>query len=262
MGRGGPPDPEVIVVPPTVEALVELSRSGRHAASDHLETAALVGVATVGCRRCGGGLAGAVASSNVGEGARVAASLRSGPRRVRRQRSGRCRRSPPTAPSSSSAGIRTRPSQPGTSTRIDCFSPTSSCSRWRSLARSGRAFGSGSLPPCAPAFQWSRRCSIPVRCRTSATERSPTSARHRPTLSRAYETISRTSSAPEVVHVSGNLADRAALRSELEEVSADVYLVELKAAAIDVVAEAAIARGADGRARGERRRIRARRAGP
>ena len=32
-------------VPPTVDALVELSRSGRHAASDHLETAALVGVA-------------------------------------------------------------------------------------------------------------------------------------------------------------------------------------------------------------------------
>ena len=43
MGRGGPPEPEVITVPPTVDALVELSRSGRHAASDHLETAALVG---------------------------------------------------------------------------------------------------------------------------------------------------------------------------------------------------------------------------
>jgi cyclic 2,3-diphosphoglycerate synthetase len=47
-----------------------------------------------------------------------------------------------------------------------------------------------------------------------------------------------------IVHVSGNLADRAALRSELEEVSAEVYLVELKAAAIDVVAEAALARDA------------------
>ena len=75
MGRGGPPDPEVVTVPPTVESLVELSRSGRHAASDHLETAALVGVATVGCRRCGGGLAGAVATSNVAEGARIAAGL-------------------------------------------------------------------------------------------------------------------------------------------------------------------------------------------
>ena len=48
-----------------------------------------------------------------------------------------------------------------------------------------------------------------------------------------------------VVHMSGNLADREALRDELEAVSAEVYLVELKAAAIDVVAEAAFARGAE-----------------
>ena len=75
MGRGGPAEPEVVAVPPTVESLVELSRAGRHAASDHLETAALVGVTTVGCRRCGGGLAGGVASSNVAEGARVALRL-------------------------------------------------------------------------------------------------------------------------------------------------------------------------------------------
>jgi cyclic 2,3-diphosphoglycerate synthetase len=47
----------------------------------------------------------------------------------------------------------------------------------------------------------------------------------------------------DVVHVSRNLADREALRAELERIDADVYLVELKAAAIDVVAEAAAARG-------------------
>jgi len=47
----------------------------------------------------------------------------------------------------------------------------------------------------------------------------------------------------DVVHVSGNLADRAALQAELERVDADVFLVELKAAAVDVVAEAALARG-------------------
>ena len=44
MGRGGPPEPEVAEVAPTLEALLELSRSGRHAASDYLETAALAGV--------------------------------------------------------------------------------------------------------------------------------------------------------------------------------------------------------------------------
>jgi cyclic 2,3-diphosphoglycerate synthetase len=49
----------------------------------------------------------------------------------------------------------------------------------------------------------------------------------------------------EIVHVSRNLARRDALRRELEAVEADVYLVELKAAAVDVVAEAALARGAE-----------------
>jgi cyclic 2,3-diphosphoglycerate synthase len=44
--------------------------------------------------------------------------------------------------------------------------------------------------------------------------------------------------------VSRNLARRDLLRDELAELDADTYLVELKAAAIDVVAEHALARGA------------------
>jgi cyclic 2,3-diphosphoglycerate synthetase len=48
----------------------------------------------------------------------------------------------------------------------------------------------------------------------------------------------------DIVHVSGNLARRDALHDELEDVDAEVYLIEIKAAAIDVVAEAAAARGA------------------
>jgi cyclic 2,3-diphosphoglycerate synthetase len=47
----------------------------------------------------------------------------------------------------------------------------------------------------------------------------------------------------DVVHVSGSLSDRERLRRELDAVDAEVFLVELKAAAIDVVAEAADARG-------------------
>ncbi len=47
----------------------------------------------------------------------------------------------------------------------------------------------------------------------------------------------------EVVHVSRNLANRDALREELERVDADTFLVEVKAAAIDVVAEHARAAG-------------------
>ena len=49
----------------------------------------------------------------------------------------------------------------------------------------------------------------------------------------------------EIVHVSRNLARRDELRAELEGLDAEVYLVELKAAAVDVVAEAALARGAE-----------------
>ncbi|MGZ4320336.1 MAG: 2,3-diphosphoglycerate synthetase, partial [Gaiellaceae bacterium] len=53
MGRGGPAEPVVAEVAPTVEDLLRLSRAGGHAASDYLETAALTGVVTIGCRRCG-----------------------------------------------------------------------------------------------------------------------------------------------------------------------------------------------------------------
>jgi cyclic 2,3-diphosphoglycerate synthetase len=49
----------------------------------------------------------------------------------------------------------------------------------------------------------------------------------------------------DVVHVSGNLADRDALRAELRDLEAEVFLVELKAAAIDVVAEHALLTGAE-----------------
>jgi cyclic 2,3-diphosphoglycerate synthetase len=47
----------------------------------------------------------------------------------------------------------------------------------------------------------------------------------------------------DVVHVSTSLARRDELRRELDSVEADTYLVELKAAAIDVVAEAGDERG-------------------
>jgi cyclic 2,3-diphosphoglycerate synthase len=48
----------------------------------------------------------------------------------------------------------------------------------------------------------------------------------------------------DVVHVSRNLARRDLLREELARVDADTYLVEIKAAGIDVVAEHALAHGA------------------
>ena len=75
MGRGGPAEPEE-VDPATFDlspaGLVALARSGRHAASDHFEGAVMSGVATVGTRRCGGGLAGAPAHDNFAAGVAVA----------------------------------------------------------------------------------------------------------------------------------------------------------------------------------------------
>ena len=81
MGRGGPPHPEVIEghkLEVGSEYLLEALERGSHAASDYYETAALSRVTTVGCRRCGGGLAGEPFVSNVLEGARIANTLDTG----------------------------------------------------------------------------------------------------------------------------------------------------------------------------------------
>jgi cyclic 2,3-diphosphoglycerate synthetase len=78
MGRGGPPEPEVlrgdeITLTPT--DLIAIAEQGRHAASDYIEDALLARVPTVGCRRCGGGPAGGVEISNVALGIAVANDL-------------------------------------------------------------------------------------------------------------------------------------------------------------------------------------------
>jgi cyclic 2,3-diphosphoglycerate synthetase len=77
MGRGGPPEPQLVRADkrPDLSRLIEIARSGGHAASDYLEDAVLAGVSCVGCRRCGEGLAGEPFDSNVIEGATLALSL-------------------------------------------------------------------------------------------------------------------------------------------------------------------------------------------
>ena len=78
MGRGGPAEPEVIEGHNMIVGsayLLEALGKGAHAASDCYETAALSRVVTVGCRRCGGGLAGEPFVSNVLGGAEVANGL-------------------------------------------------------------------------------------------------------------------------------------------------------------------------------------------
>lgn len=78
MGRGGPAEPELIHgerVQLTTPDLLELARQGKHASSDNYEDAVMSRVTTVGCRRCGGGMAGETFFSNVPQGATLADSL-------------------------------------------------------------------------------------------------------------------------------------------------------------------------------------------
>jgi cyclic 2,3-diphosphoglycerate synthase len=211
MGRGGPTQPELITVPPTVDDLVALSRAGRHAASDHLEVAALTGVPTVGCRRAGGGMAGAPFSSNVLEGAWIAASLE--PDVVVFDGSGAA--IPPIA----------------TSARVLVAHDLSGLNRYRALVSDLLMTMSDELAEREGALRFDLRLrpSGPLEGRVAVFTAGPISTSHLDA---------------EIVHVSQNLARRDVLRDELADLDADTYLIELKAAAIDVVAEHALARGA------------------
>ena len=241
MGRGGPSEPEVAEVRPDVAALLELSRGGRHAASDHLETAALVGVTTVGCRRCGGGLAGSVAVSNVHEGALVAVGLE--PELVLFDGSGAAI---PPVDTSRRILVVNAASDPDVATGylneyrhlvsdLVVLTMAERGTGWEELH--GRVLA---LVPSVVATTLRPRPVADVSGRRVAFFSTAPESAHElfaDHLAAEYDA--------DVVHVSGALADRAKLRSELERVDADVFLVELKAAAIDVVAEAANERGVE-----------------
>jgi cyclic 2,3-diphosphoglycerate synthase len=75
MGRGGPEKPVVTrgdAEPPTVESLLELAARGEHAASDTYEDALVARVTTVGARRAGSGVLGEPAFDTVAEAISVA----------------------------------------------------------------------------------------------------------------------------------------------------------------------------------------------
>ena len=241
MGRGGPPEPEVADVQPDIGALLELSRSGRHAASDYLETAALAPVTTVGCRRCGGGLAGRVAVSNVHEGAQLALGLE--PELVLFDGSGAA--IPPAE-----TRRRILVVNGGTDPNV----ATGYLNEYRHLV--------SDLVILTMAERGTGWEELHGRALELAPLVIPTVLRPRPVTDVEGRTVAFFSTAPdsahalfaahlaeeygaEVVHVSGALADRATLRSELDRVDAEVFLVELKAAAVDVVAEAASERGVE-----------------
>jgi cyclic 2,3-diphosphoglycerate synthetase len=248
MGRGGPAKPVVTEASPTVEDLLALSRAGAHAASDYLEDAALAGVATVGARRCGGGLAGMPFLSNVEEAARLAASL--SPDLLLLEGSGAA--IPPVE-----AGRRILVAGAHQDPEIVagylgayrlllsdlviltmCEEPLATAAQVAAI-RDAIADVDLQLPVVATVLR--PRPVEPVGGRRVAFFSTAPEAIH----ARLREHLEREHSA-KVVLVSGNLADRDALRAELDSsavTDAEVFLAEIKAAAVDVVAETAAERG-------------------
>jgi cyclic 2,3-diphosphoglycerate synthase len=250
MGRGGPREPIVAEPEPALDDLLALSRSGVHAASDYLEDAAMARVTTVGARRCGGGLAGAPFFTNLQPAARLAASL--SPDVVVFEGSGAA--FPPVATDA-------RVLVAGAAQDPETIAGFLGAYR---LLLSDLVVLTGCEEPLVDEGQIDRlRAAIAaVRPELPVVE---SIFRPRPVSSVAERRVAFFSTAPdgsharlrehlardygaEVVLVSGNLGRRQELRADLASVearSADVYLVELKAAAIDVVAETAAERGVE-----------------
>jgi cyclic 2,3-diphosphoglycerate synthase len=215
MGRGGPAEPQVAEADTGLDDLLTISEQGGHAASDYLEDAVVAGVRTVGCRRVGGGFAGEPGESNVVAGAALAASLR--PRAIVFEGSGAC--IPPVDVDRTVCVVGAGPPEPFAEYRLLRADLV--------LAQDG---------PLAPdgALCFSMRPE-PLE---------PVAAGARVAL---FTTGAETCHGVEPVVASTNLGRREALEGDLERAMAercDVYLTELKAAAIDMVARRARERGA------------------
>lgn len=248
MGRGGPSEPVVMEAEPTIEDLLALSRAGTHAASDYLEDAALARVVTVGARRCGGGLAGAPFVSNVAAAARLAASLE------------------PDLVVFEGSGAAIPPVQVGRRVLVagaaqDPELVAGYLGAYRLLLSDLVVLTNCEEPLATPAAV--------EQVRSAIADVSPdlpvveTILRPKPVSRIEGRKVAYFTTAPEAIHerlqrhleeehgadvvfVSGSLAQRDELRRQLESKearAADLFLIELKAAAVDVVAEAADASG-------------------
>jgi cyclic 2,3-diphosphoglycerate synthase len=233
MGRGGPPTPEVAESPPDIDELLELSRAGRHAASDYLEDAALAGVVTIGCRRAGGGLAGMPFASNVDAGAAIAAER--SPDLVLFEGSGATFPPVETRKRVLVVGGRQRPEI-----------ATGYLNAYRILVSDLVVVVGGDEPVDAireltdvPVLRAELRPRPVEPVHGTAAVFTTAPADRADELRRALE-----DQGIDVVRLSTNLARRDELRSELEATDAETYVVELKAAAVDAVVEHARSRGA------------------
>jgi cyclic 2,3-diphosphoglycerate synthetase len=216
MGRGGPPEPVVAAPDMTLEDLEALAAAGRHAASDYLEDAVLARVPTVGCRRVGGSLAGVPFETNMVEGARLAATL-DGVDALILEGSGAC--VPPVEADATVCIV----GDPADATRA--LGP------YR-LLRADLVLAMRDAPP--ELGELSDAPVVPVRLEPEPAEEVPAGARVA-----FFTTGAGDLAGVEPAVTSRNLARRGALADDLaraDEERCDVYLTELKAAAIDTVA--------------------------
>jgi cyclic 2,3-diphosphoglycerate synthetase len=255
MGRGGPAQPE-LVDPAHFDlspaGLSALALSGRHAASDHLEDAVVSGVATVGSRRCGGGMAGAPADDNFAAAVEMANARKES--LLIFEGSGRC-----IPPVHADATVLVVPftADPELVTgylggyRVllaDLIVVTIAAT---SLAASGlRASFEGDV---GRLLQGVPARSKIVRVTLRPTPLAPISGR-RVFYATTAVPSARAHLAAHLEHEHGarvvgathNLANRQLLEADLEEAKdAEVLLVELKAAAIDIAVKLALQKGMD-----------------
>jgi cyclic 2,3-diphosphoglycerate synthase len=242
MGRGGPTEPQVAEISPTVDDLLELSRAGAHAASDYLETAALAGVPTIGCRRAGGGLAGASWTTNLAEGMRKA--LERDPELVMFDGSGAA--IPPVEANARVLVAGANQSPDLVTGYLNAYRILVSDLVILTMSEEGADHEAVAaavadvkdLTVVATVLRPRPVASIEGRGVAFFTTAEPAAAalleRHLVDEHGAADVV-----------VSTNLAARDELRKDLERIDADTFLVEIKAAAIDVVCEAAQERGVE-----------------
>jgi cyclic 2,3-diphosphoglycerate synthase len=225
MGRGGPAEPQLAGADTSLADLRAIAADGRHAASDYLEDAAIAGVPTVGCRRVGGGLVGEPFESNVAEGAALAALL--GPDTLLFEGSGAC--IPPVEVERTLCVV---------GAGADALYGLGSYH----LRRSELALAMGGNRDMARAIG-ERFCpALACELVPEPVEQPPDDAR----VALFSTSEARMAGADPVVSSSA-LARRGELESDLARAAAercDVYLVEVKAAAIDTVAVHAEQEGA------------------
>jgi len=219
MGRGGPAEPQLAHAGMSLAELRAIADEGRHAASDYLEDAVVAGVPTVGCRRVGGGLVGEAFVSNMPEGARLAASL--DPDTLIFEGSGSC-----IPPLEADASV--------------CI-----------VGRDADLSGLGIYPllrsQLALVMGQRELGDLPCRALRCRLEPEPVEPPPKDARLAFFTTGAPSADSLEPLVASTALARRAELERDLERAASercDVYLTELKAAAIDTVAPRAEREGA------------------